>query len=211
MPIHDLILDPVVLNFFQKEGIETVLDIGCGYGLFGYMIRMEKDFKGELIGMDAYPPYIEKLKRHSGAVYDSLVIADARHLPFKSGAVDTVLASEVIEHLPREGGIELIGEAERVGRKLVLFTTPRGHLPQGTHNGNDLEAHLSGWSERDFSDRGYGIIYAGGVQMMLRKSRLRGLVGAANAALGFLPPAIKKKLPKYEMIAFKELGRERGK
>jgi len=211
MPVHDFILDPVVLSFFQKKGTGTVLDLGCGYGLFGYMIRLERDFRGALIGIDAYPPYIKKLKRYTGAVYDSLVIADARHLPFKSGAVETVLASEVIEHLPKEGGLELIEEAERVSSRLVLITTPRGHIPQGRHNENDLEVHSSEWSERDFTDRGYGIIYAGSVQMMLRKSRLRGLLGAVNATLGFMPQAVRRKLPKYEMIAFKELGRGKAK
>ncbi len=208
MPVHDFILDPVVLSLFPKGGTGSVLDIGCGYGLFGYMLRMEREHRGELVGADAYPPYIKKLKRHAGAVYDSLIIADARHLPFKTGAVDTVLASEVIEHLPREGGLALIAEAERVGRRLAVFTTPRGHLPQESHNGNDMEAHTSGWSERDFADRGYGIAYAGSVQMMLKKSKLRGALGGINAALGMMPGAIRKKLPKYEMVAFKELDKK---
>jgi SAM-dependent methyltransferase len=210
MPVHDFVLDPVVLSFFPKGGTGAVLDVGCGYGLFGYTLRMERDHRGELIGIDAHAPYVERLKRQSGSVYDSLVVADARHLPFMDGAVDAVLASEVIEHLPREGGLRLIGEAERVGRRLALFTTPRGHLPQGGQGGNDLEAHLSGWSERDFTDRGYGIAYAGGVQMMLKKSRLRGAVGGINSALGMMPQAVKRKLPKYEMIAYKELGKKKG-
>lgn len=208
MPVHDFILDPMVLSLFPKGGTGSVLDIGCGYGLFGYMLRMEREHGGELIGVDAYAPYIKKLRRHAGAVYDSLVIADARHLPFKMGAVDTVLASEVIEHLPREGGLALIAEAERVGRRLAIFTTPRGHLPQESHNGNDLEAHLSGWSERDFADRRYEIAYAGSVQMMLNKSKVRGAVGGINAALGMMPGAIRKRLPKYEMVAFKRLDKK---
>jgi SAM-dependent methyltransferase len=208
MPVHDFILDPAVLNFFQKEGTNTVLDLGCGYGLFGYMIRLEKDFKGTLIGLDAYSPYVKKLKMYAGAIYDSFVIADGRYLPFKNRAIDMVLASEIIEHMPKKDGFRLLEEAERVGRKLILITTPRGYIPQEVHNENDLEVHHSGWSERDFIDRGYRIIYAGSVQMMIRKSRLRGLLGAVNAALGFMPQVIRKKLPKYELIAFKELSRE---
>lgn len=207
MPVHDFVLDPVVLSFFQKEGTGTVLDVGCGYGLFGYMIRLERGHRGALIGMDAHLPHIEKLRKYSGAIYDSLVVADARHLPFRSGSADTVLASEVIEHLPKSGGIGLMEEAERVGRRLVLITTPRGHLPQGQQDAGDLEEHLSEWSEKDFTERGYGIAYAGSVQMMVKKSRLRGALGTVNAALGFMPDAVRKKLPRYEMVAFKELGR----
>lgn len=210
MPVHDFILDPVVLSFFPEGGTGAVLDVGCGYGLFGYMLRMEKGYRGELIGVDAHAPHVKKLKEHSGAVYSSLVVADARHLPFKSGAVETVLASEVIEHIPREGGLELIEEAERVGSRLVLITTPRGHLPQEQHRAGDLEEHLSEWSEGDFTSRGYGIVYAGSVQMMVRKSRMRGTLGAVNAALGFMPRAVRSKLPKYEMVAYKKLGKEKG-
>lgn len=208
MPVHDLILDPVVLSFFKRGGTGAVLDIGCGYGLFGYMLRMDRDYRGEVIGADAHLPYLKKLKKHSGAIYDSLVLADARHLPFMGSAVETALASEVIEHLPKSGGAGLIAEAERVASKLVLITTPRGHLPQGSHGEGDLEAHLSGWTEKDFTDRGYGIHYAGSVQMMVRKSRARGALSAVNSALGLMPQALKKRLPKYEMIAVKELRKK---
>ena len=206
MPVHDFILDPVVLSFFQKGGTGAVLDLGCGYGLFGCLLRFERNFKGTLIGLDAYAPYMEKMKKYSGAVYDSFVIADARYLPFKNGAVDIVLASEIIEHLHKNDGYRLIEEAERVCRALVLITTPRGHIPQERRSKNDLEAHHSGWSERDFAARGYGVIYAGSVQMMVQKSRLKGLIGPVNAALGLMPEVLRKKLPKYELVAFKELG-----
>lgn len=210
MPVHDFVLDPVVLSSFRKGDTGTVLDLGCGYGLFGYMLRLERDFKGTLIGVDAYPPYAKKLKEYAGAVYDSLVVADARHLPFRDGAVDTVLASEIIEHMPKGDGFRLIGEAERVGRKRVIVTTPRGFIPQERHNENDLEVHHSGWSERDFARHGYRIAYAGSVQMMIRRSKLSGVGSTINAVLGLMPDALRKRLPKYELVCFKEMD-PRGK
>ncbi|MDD1775834.1 MAG: class I SAM-dependent methyltransferase [Candidatus Methanomethylicus sp.] len=205
MPVHDFILDPIVLSFFKKGDSCTVLDLGCGYGLFGTLLRYERDHRGIIIGLDAYGPYLRKIKRYSGSIYDAFIVADARYLPFRDGAVDVVFASEIIEHLPKQGGYRIIEEAERAAKKRIIITTPRGHIPQESQSENDLEAHKSGWSEPDFVRLGYSIVYAGSVQMMVRKSRLRGIVGLVNAALGMIPESLRKKLPKYELIAYKDL------
>jgi len=54
------------------------------------------------------------------------VVASAADLPFEDGSFDAVVASDVLEHIPTELRSQVIAEALRVARRLVIFGFPCG-------------------------------------------------------------------------------------
>jgi SAM-dependent methyltransferase len=90
----------------------TLLDVGCGPR------RYEPIFEGlvsQYFGLD-WPAEPDRARPH--------VIADALRLPIRSHAVDTVLATELMEHLPSSD--EFLDEAARVLRVngALILTVP---------------------------------------------------------------------------------------
>jgi len=130
MPIHNSSINNAVISILSSHH-RKLLDVGYGYGWFGYKLRIECQFNEPIIGFDIYKPYIAQIKRTE--VYNDLIIGDARHLPFRDEAFDIVLAAELIEHLDKRDGLELIRECERVSRKLTILTTQRGNYPHSSY------------------------------------------------------------------------------
>ena len=54
------------------------------------------------------------------------LVADIRELPFPDNHIDTVLLTEILEHLPWEDVSKAIKEVKRVARLKVLVTVPNG-------------------------------------------------------------------------------------
>jgi SAM-dependent methyltransferase len=111
----------------------SVADIGCGSGLYGYLLRCAWHFTASwqhegvpfcdrLVGVDFSPVAIERLKHFM--VYDELRLAEASALPLEDKSVDTTLSMENLEHLfPSEVGPAL-AELARTARRRVVITTP---------------------------------------------------------------------------------------
>jgi 2-polyprenyl-3-methyl-5-hydroxy-6-metoxy-1,4-benzoquinol methylase len=80
---------------------KTILDCGCGEGF----ISLELSSRGaNVLGIDLSSNKIrmaKKLEKRTNAPNVAFIIADAENLPFKEGAFDLVVLSEVIEHLPK--------------------------------------------------------------------------------------------------------------
>jgi ubiquinone/menaquinone biosynthesis C-methylase UbiE len=196
MPLHDTIIDDNVLSLVPKHFGGLILDMGCGWGLWGFRMRLGREVHGPLVGLDVFASNLKKLKKFD--LYDELVLADARFTPFKDGAVDIVLAGEIIEHLPKEEGYILLKEIERVSRGKIIITTPRGFMLQASFQGNIFEKHRSGWTEKDFINKGYNIIFVGRPKIFLRPTRVTFII---NTLFDILPQSTKKRLPKQFMIA----------
>ena len=156
-------LDPVVLPLVEGR---TVLDLGCGFGHWAQLLRThyhsdDPARRAVVTGVDVFAPNVE-FCRQVGA-YASLVAADAVEFltAQASGAFDTVLATELIEHLPRETGERLLVEAARVAGKVAILSTPNWrYLRPGasTMTGfNEHEHHVSSWTATDFRRHGYAV------------------------------------------------------
>lgn len=84
-----------------------VLDVACGTGYY-----MEPLEKGRLYGLD-YSAEMLRIAREKGK--PSLVLGDARHLPFRSGSMDLVVCMGLLEYLgDRE---DVLHEIRRVLKK----------------------------------------------------------------------------------------------
>jgi 2-polyprenyl-3-methyl-5-hydroxy-6-metoxy-1,4-benzoquinol methylase len=144
----------------------SLLDAGCGPGIIGAMCRLYREID-RLVGIDVYPPYLERARRHD--LYDELLQRSLTDLPlpFVAGEFDVVTCIEVIEHLPRPQGEALLAELERVGRR-VIVSTPNWFFDQEPIDGNPHQRHLSLWRERDFQKRGYDVIGMEGMKLLGR-------------------------------------------
>lgn len=151
MPTHDPYLEPYILKLIPGR-VGKVLDVGCGYGSWGYMLKVEKDMNAVFVGVDLWKPYLIKLKQLG--IYEDLILADANHLPFKEKSFDLGLAIEVLEHLDKKKGILFLVEIERTSNKAII-TTPWGFTYQGIVHNNPFQKHISTWYPKDFALRGY--------------------------------------------------------
>jgi hypothetical protein len=130
-------------------------------------------------------------------VYDDLILADARYLPFRSRSVDTVLAFDLIEHLNKNKGKSLIKSLETIACRQVIILTPVGFLSQWCSESNPYQAHRSGWSPRDF--KGYYVRGIQGIGFITRAGHFywtKSILGMISLALGLLTQPIAYLIPK---------------
>lgn len=132
----------------------SVLDAGCGEGfVLKYLKKHRPDVS--LTGIDRNAEavaYAQKVLQvdanfHVGDLYD---------LPFADDSFDTVLCSEVLEHLDQpERAVE---ELKRVARSHVLITVPREPYFRWLNNLSQLlglspdPGHVQFWSHRTFQE-----------------------------------------------------------
>lgn len=104
----------------------SVLDIGCGDGLFTDILFEGRRSEVHLTGVDM--DYSEvRLARRRGC-YDQVLVASGGLLPFPAETFDVVLCNSVLEHIPHPGTV--LREMRRVlkpGGTLVL-TLPSTRL-----------------------------------------------------------------------------------
>ncbi|HDD64250.1 MAG TPA: class I SAM-dependent methyltransferase [Thermoprotei archaeon] len=156
-------MDEVILKSVKGR---KVLDVGCGLGKWGHLIKTHyatiRREEPEIIGIDVSLAYLHK----SAIIYDDVVNCSGTHLPFRENSFDTVLASEVIEHIPRHDGYKLILECERVARKVVIITTPS---PRTVWSSPE---HISLWRPSDFRKLRYKVYGVRGYPRLASKNIL---------------------------------------
>jgi 2-polyprenyl-3-methyl-5-hydroxy-6-metoxy-1,4-benzoquinol methylase len=94
---------------------DTVLSLGCG---------VYQDLRGlkcgHLHGVDIFEPYIDKLRKEG---YD-VELDDITSKEFQDGSFDTVLLTDILEHLEYGEAIKLLEKAKKICRKSVIAYTP---------------------------------------------------------------------------------------
>jgi SAM-dependent methyltransferase len=133
---------------------KRILDVGCGRGGIGYLLRTHPGgTDAEIVGVDVHEPYLDFCRRFR--IYDELIHADASTYDFDQ--FNIVIACEVLEHLDQERSLLLLKRLESIASELVLVSTPNGPYLRGAVDGVDSEAHLSVWNAAFFMRRGYSV------------------------------------------------------
>ena len=136
---------------------EVIADIGCGIVPVSYFRPMLHFM------IEPWSEYSDILT-HRYADDKSIIILKVGALEalkaFAENSVDSIFLIDVIEHLEKDDGVQVILECERVAREQIVVFTPLGFMPQsvqsGTNdawglNGLSVQEHRSGWYPSDFS------------------------------------------------------------
>lgn len=156
MPTSEVGIVPVVVKEMRRLQPRSILDVGIGFGKWGFLAREYLDVwqgrlgRGEweirIDGIEAFPGYHNPLWDW---IYDSVHIGDVRNLAEEMGSYDLVLMCDVIEHLDRPSGVRVV-QALMDRSRAMIVTTPTTFWAQGAENGNPFERHVSHWKDTDF-------------------------------------------------------------
>ena len=132
---------------------QTVLDVGAGDGKWGKLLMGKVP---NIKGLDAWKPCCEGIKD----MYDEVIECDIRTFEAWTN-IDTVILGDVLEHLPREDGLELIRKLKTFAIDVYL-TIPITDCPQvGSELGNPFETHLDQWSDQELTECGWICMHKG--------------------------------------------------
>jgi 2-polyprenyl-3-methyl-5-hydroxy-6-metoxy-1,4-benzoquinol methylase len=131
---------------------KTLLDVGCGEGRTTAVLAEALD--ADVVGAELEASAVEEAVANVSAV--RFVVASVYELPFRDGAFDCVVATEVLEHLDTPGGG--LTELMRVARHAVVVTVPHepwwrmANVARGRYlrDLGNTPGHVQHWSRSGF-------------------------------------------------------------
>ncbi|KKS42411.1 MAG: Methyltransferase type 11 [Candidatus Kuenenbacteria bacterium GW2011_GWA2_42_15] len=157
---------PTLVHCLKKElaDCETVLDLGCGADS---PLKHCKNIKYSL-GVEAFGSYLEKTKQQK--IHNEYWHKKIEEIDLPAKSFDAVILIEVLEHLSKEQGYEILKKAEKWAKKKIIFTTPNGFIAQNEIAGNKLEKHISDWNYAEIKKLGFKVNGLAGLKY-LRQER----------------------------------------
>jgi hypothetical protein len=195
---------PIILER-ELSGCETLLDLGCGRNSFLLLPHVLASMKLS-VGVEVFEPYLLESKRNQR--HSQYIQADVRSLEFKPKSFDAVVAIELIEHVTKEEGTELLNKIEKWASKKILILTPNEYIWQDGYDNNPAQEHKSGWGVDELRRHGFTVLGVSGWR------GLRGYKGAIKYKPTFFWTGVSELTQKvtyyypslaFELIAMKEI------
>lgn len=126
-----------------------VLDIGCGSGSYGQIVRTVANPE-DLTAVEIWAPWVERFRLNE--IYDKIIIADINYLDIKFRThYDLVIIGDVIEHMTKPKA-KLLLSSLILNNKNVIISFPVLHLDQGAYEGNVYEEHIDHWTAEEMEN-----------------------------------------------------------
>ena len=157
---------PLVVHLVRQLKPRSILDVGIGFGKWGHLFReysdileaehdpsryQKQNWQVRIEGIEAHAPYVTPMHVF---LYDRIYIGDATVLIRSLSTYDVIFLGDVIEHLEKDVGMELLREALEHASKAVIVSTPKYETGQEDLCGNEFERHRSLWTAADFRRAG---------------------------------------------------------
>jgi peptidylprolyl isomerase len=150
-------LDTVCNRIIEKNPM-SVLDIGIGFGKFGFLAREYTDvlhcryfdWQTKIDGIEIFEKYISQLQKE---IYDHIYIGNAIDTLPTLGRYDMIICSDVLEHLSEHDGTTLL-DSIKDRCKFAMIATPVTVLHQEALYNNEYERHITSWSKETLSSWG---------------------------------------------------------
>lgn len=157
---------PAIVHLVQKLKPSTVLDIGKGFGKYGFLIheyagidntkkldpaRSMKEQSN--ISIDAVEVDADLMLPHLSQFYNKVYFDNVLEIYPSLPKYDLILMIDIIEHIEKPGALEMLKQFIRQGSS-VIVATPRQFFAQELYE-SEFERHVSHWSKNDFTAIGY--------------------------------------------------------
>lgn len=172
MPFSNLEQITPILSEVRTLRPKSILDVGCGLGVYGYLCRIYLELYGDdanflkklkrqnpwevrIDAIEGFKDYLEFIPKWA---YDDIMIGPAMNalskIPRKE--YDLVLALAILEHFSREDGMRFLYELRRIGGKIIL-SVPKQWNAQVVPE-NEFETHRSHWTDAELLSWGFNRI-----------------------------------------------------
>jgi len=149
MPSSDPQTIPKVLQIVRMINPESILDVGCGNGRYGFLFRESLDWDyGRLkhdswehfiLGIEAEEDYLTPIHEYC---YDSVISVDWMNYETLVDSVDLIFMGDVLEHFAEGEWQKALKKAWLMSRfTIVVAPNWRGSIAQGAWEGYEHEAH----------------------------------------------------------------------
>lgn len=134
-----------VMSLIHDLQPESILDLGCGWGTFGAMVRWKRGYApSRVIGVDFSPTSLAFAKRYGQ--YDEVIEADFT-VPLELPRAELVLCMEVLEHV--QDPMIVAANAAKCATKNILFSCPVEDDVDGLFHVRQVSCKdLHSWVER---------------------------------------------------------------
>jgi 2-polyprenyl-3-methyl-5-hydroxy-6-metoxy-1,4-benzoquinol methylase len=160
MPSSSRIFIPYVCKYIENNQPKSILDIGIGFGKYGFLAREYIDIAHQrydkstwttiIDGIEIFPNYVKELQK---IIYNNIYIGDVVEQLKLVNEYDLIIFIDVIEHLTKEKGFEALRIIQQKS-KFAIVATPIRMQPQEPENGNEAERHITQWSKKDLKQFG---------------------------------------------------------
>ncbi len=163
---------PCMIETIQKIKPTSILDIGVGFGKWGFLLREYLELWGgkdsilsksknfswalKIDGIEVYKEYIKDLQR---LIYNKIFIGNVLQVIDQIDNYDLLIMADVLEHFEKKEGTILLEKMFTRSNKAILITTPIVFWPQEALYNNSNECHKSIWANTDFKN--YKNVYFG--------------------------------------------------
>jgi SAM-dependent methyltransferase len=134
-----------------SKRITSILDLGCGNGVLGYLIRTKFRNNILVVGLDISIKALYQAKKLNA--YNDLILADIEHLPFRIKSFDSIISVQVLEHLDRSIAQRILKVCEDLAKVQILISTTVGFIDSAVSD--NFMTHHSWWLPEDFSAKNY--------------------------------------------------------
>lgn len=149
----------ISIDIIRQINPSSILDIGCGFGVFGFLARAytdvwaARDFKEMWrVKIDAIEIFEKYIQEHQRYIYDKIYIGDAYTKIDELEKYELIICGDVVEHMKKEMAENFIEKCLEHSNFTLI------HIPIGDEKmwfqderlGNEYEKHLSFWKKEDF-------------------------------------------------------------
>lgn len=178
---------PIVINLLRQSKVQSILDVGVGFGKWGHLFREytdileaehdpgryeKKNWRVRIDGIEGYASYLTPMHTF---LYDHIYLGDAGALIKTLPNYDFIFMGDIIEHFDKDAGLSLLRDAIAHANKAVVVSTPKYETGQDNLCGNELERHKSLWKASDFRRLGNAQVKTVAGNMLLAAFRRTGL------------------------------------
>lgn len=162
--LHYHIADVAAL--IQRFRPRSVLDVGCGFGRWGFLAREFCDIIHErydrrtwttrIDAVEVFPSYICDHHRY---IYNNIIIARIEDCLPRLPKYDVIIAGDMLEHIEKSSSLRTLQDLRAKANRALICSIPLGSgWPQGEVLGSPHEAHRSEWTADELRALGAGFV-----------------------------------------------------